>query len=358
MALQQYRLGGTYYGYDPSSGKLVAFATPDQLKQYFPSGINPSAPTLPSSVNVSTANKTPGVITTVSSPTQTNQTTNRTTTTTNTSINTSGLKQYHVGGTYYGYNSQTGQLVAFASPDQLKKFFPGGIDPNAPPLPSGIDPSAANKTPGVLTGGAPAGVDPNLWKQLSPADQAFVGSMDKLAQNQYQQGQANFGVNAQTMQKALELAQNDPTLKAIYGDNAKMALSDLHNSLGFLNAEYAQQFGLMTAEQAKARKDLAEQEAAAGRAQSGFRQQAQGMLQKQQSAVIASSQRQLQQQVRSLGAAYESQFGSKGLPAIQAGGATYQPYGGITGSQPIAQKQATEQKQQEIYGTIANPLNK
>lgn len=58
MALQQYHLGGTYYGYDPSNGQLVAFANMQQLQQYFPSGIQQNAPNLP--VDPTQANRTPG----------------------------------------------------------------------------------------------------------------------------------------------------------------------------------------------------------------------------------------------------------------------------------------------------------
>lgn len=265
------------------------------------------------------------------------------------------------------YNTKTGQ--GYPSPDALAKEL--GVPASSIQW-SSIK-KDSNYQPGTKFGGsstttatqpvqtAPAGVDPNLWNSLSAADKAFVIAMNTNAQSTYQQGVANYSINAQTMQQALQVAQKDPTIKAIYGDNAKMALSDLHNNLGQLNAEYASQFGLMTAEQAKARKDLAEREAAAGRAYSGFREQAEGLQNQQQTAVIGSTTRQLQQNLRQLGSQYESQFGSKALASagpIAAGGQSYAPYGGITGSQPIAQKQAIEQKQSDVYNTISNPLTR
>lgn len=62
MPLQQYHIGGTYYGYDPNSGQIVAFANMQQLQQYFPNGIDPNAQTLPSTAPVQIANSQPGTI--------------------------------------------------------------------------------------------------------------------------------------------------------------------------------------------------------------------------------------------------------------------------------------------------------
>lgn len=277
--------------------------------------------------------------------------------------------------TVYGKSSD-GQWVAFETESQFSNSggdfskvqtvsaVPSGavnFSQYNQPSQQATQPSQPKATTKPVSTPPPAGVNQALWDQLGAADKAFVQALNTQAQNTYQQGQANYSINAQTMQQALQLAQNDPTIKAEFGDQSKMALNDLHNNLGYINAEYAQQFGLQTAEQAKARQQLTESEAAAGRAQSGFRQQAQDLQQQQQNAVIQSSQRQLQQQVRNIGSQYESRFGSQALAQagpIQAGGQSYTPYGGITGSQPIAQKQAVEQKQLQTYGTISNPLNK
>lgn len=43
MALRQYRIGGTYYGYDPLAGQAIAFSNPETFQQYFPDGFDPSA---------------------------------------------------------------------------------------------------------------------------------------------------------------------------------------------------------------------------------------------------------------------------------------------------------------------------
>lgn len=47
MALQQYKVGGTYYGYDPLTGQGIAFPDEKSLKKVFPNGIDPKAMDLP-----------------------------------------------------------------------------------------------------------------------------------------------------------------------------------------------------------------------------------------------------------------------------------------------------------------------
>ncbi len=286
------------------------------------------------------------------------------------------LQQYKQGNTYYGYDNQTGELVAFSSPQQLQQYFPQGVQKNAPQLPTNIDSSKANATPGQVVSpfGQQSQLDPNKvasfdpsqfgipldqWKLLSPAEQSLVETQYHLGQQAYAQGQSNYSINAKSLQDALTAAQSDPQIKAKYGDAAIVAQQDLQNSLGFINAEYAQNSGLVNTQQEQERKALSEQEAAAGRAYSGFRKQAEERLGKQQNAVIQSSKRQLEQQVRGLGSAYERQFGTPALsniPPVTAGGSTYQPYGGLTGQIPASKSADIANRQQQIYSAEKNPL--
>jgi hypothetical protein len=249
------------------------------------------------------------------------------------------------------YDKQTGQ--GFSSPQALADF----VNKNFP----GVNATSTNVF--SLIGGQynapPPGIDPSLWQQVDPATQGFLGNVSQLLQGQFNQGMANVSINADLLNKALIAAQNDPDLLAKYGDASKMALSDLQNNLGYINAEFGQNMALMSKEQEQARKSLTESEAAAGRAQSGFRQQAQDLLKQQQGAVIASSKRTLEQQVRQLGSQYESQFGTQALSnagQIGAGGINYQPYGGITGSVPLQKKGDIQTKQQQIFNAEVSPL--
>lgn len=61
------------------------------------------------------------------------------------------LIQYRKGGTYYGFNDQTGQLKAYPNIQSLKVDFPNGIDPNAQSIPSGIDSSKAEQNANTWT---------------------------------------------------------------------------------------------------------------------------------------------------------------------------------------------------------------
>lgn len=98
------------------------------------------------------------------------------------------LKQYHVGGTYYGYDDQTGQLVAFDDLNHLKQFFPNGIDKTAAPLPSNVSPDKANAAPDTLVSpfgsSAPASVakTPETPKINTPSPAATGNKPTNLTQ--------------------------------------------------------------------------------------------------------------------------------------------------------------------------------
>lgn len=59
--LKQYKVGQTYYGYDPLSGQGFAADTPETLKKFFPTGIDPTAGDLP--VDPTPFNSAPGQLT-------------------------------------------------------------------------------------------------------------------------------------------------------------------------------------------------------------------------------------------------------------------------------------------------------
>lgn len=245
---------------------------------------------------------------------------------------------YRVGNDVY---DPQGNYISFAKAQQM------GIVP----LLEGIPQKTVGETPAAFDP-ASYGITPDLWAQLDPGTQAFVESAAKVVQGQYNQGAINVSVNADLLNKAMAAAATDPDIKAKYGDSFAMAQADLSNNLAYINADYAQSMGITLAQQEQAKKTLSEQEAEAGRAYSGFREQAKGLLEKEQSGVIESAKRQLQQQVQKAGSAYESAFGTsalQGYGTIGAGGQTYAPVGGITGTEPLAEKQDIYSKGQSIF---------
>ena len=284
------------------------------------------------------------------------------------------LQQYKIQNTYYGYDDQTKELVAFPDEPTLRKYFPQGIDPKAKPLPLSEKDGlvvAANQNPGKAidvntlkeAANQPKtiepfdpnkyGISPEIWNSLSNADKAFVESTTSLLQGQFDAGQSNVSINQDLLNKALISAQNDPNIISRYGDAAKIASNDLSFNLGQISANYATEQTQQQMEMAKAKKDLAETEAAAGRAYSGFRGQAENLLGAGQANIIQSTKSQLQQQLQLMGRGYEQQYGStalKGLSSpISAGGQTYQPIGDITGTIPGQKQSEIEARQLDIY---------
>ena len=91
---------------------------------------------------------------------------------------------------------------------------------------------------------------------------------------------------------------------------------------------------------------------------SGFNKQAQDQLKASQADVIQSTRSQLQQQIQQLGSSYESKYGSAfpgtgGSSTISAGGpltgqVTYNPTGGIIGTQNQAQYNAEQTAGQQL----------
>ena len=197
-----------------------------------------------------------------------------------------------------------------------------------------------------------AGLTDEQWKALDPSAQAFVQSTYQLLQGQYDQGLANVSINSDLLNKALVSAQTDPNIIAKYGDSLKLNQKGLQDTLAFIDQDYAQSTGLRGMKQESERKALAEQQSEAGRAYSGFRQQAERQLETEQGAVIASSRRELQNKINQLGQGLEQTYGTSGLQQfspIQAGGLAYNPVGGITGTE-AGQKQADiETRQTQIF---------
>jgi hypothetical protein len=196
-----------------------------------------------------------------------------------------------------------------------------------------------------------------LMNTLTPADQAFVQSMWTLQQQQYTSGGSG-SIDQGSIDKAMQIMATDPNIKAQYGDAAALAAKDLAFSLQQITNNQATGQAALAATQLQQRQQLEQQIASSGQAYSGFRQQAQNQLAAQQADVIQSTRSQLQQQIQQLGSGYESAYGSAfpgtgGSSTISAGGpltgqVTYQPTGGIIGTQNQAQYNAEQSLGQQL----------
>lgn len=235
--------------------------------------------------------------------------------------------------------------------------------------------SATTNPSGAASAGAPIPYDPSLatsgitqdiWNQMSPTQQAVVAAAAGAAKSLY-------GANASnvTLQSALQAASTDPNITAKYADALKMDSQQFQQGLQQISVSSSTQSQQQQQQFELDRKALAEQNAAAGTAYSGFREQAQNNLAQNESNIVTSSRSQLQQQLNDATSAYESKYGTAATtpastqfvdPFASAGtsisglstGATPnnttltgQLAGGITGTAPI-------QKQQDINNLASN----
>lgn len=199
------------------------------------------------------------------------------------------------------------------------------------------------------------GISAQQWATLDTGTKAFVESITKTLQGQYDAGLTSVSINADLLNKAMAAAKNDPDIQAKYGDAFKIAQADVQKNLGLINTQYATDQAQTAMKQENDRKALAEQYAAAGTAYSGFREQAKSQLAQEQSGVIESSKRALQSKLDQMGSGLESTFGSTALPSfgsISAGGLAYSPTTGITGSAPLAEKGDIYNKGVQEYNMV------
>jgi len=202
---------------------------------------------------------------------------------------------------------------------------------------------------------------------MSPGDRANWAMTGTYLKKQYDLGVQQTKIDAQTFNDAYTKALNDPDIASKYADLATTTAKDFANNLGViaLNAQLTgqQQAATMTQEQ----KDLQEQEASAGRAYSGFRQQAQQKLDTSEQGIITSTRSKIEQQLREATTGVEKLYGSgyAGLSSAttqyvnpltgQTENISYTPYGGLTGTVEQAKEADILARQNEIYKTLKSP---
>ncbi len=199
------------------------------------------------------------------------------------------------------------------------------------------------------------GVPEELWNQLDDSSKAFVTGVKDVIQSQYDAGQTNVSINADLLNKAMTAAANDPDILSKYGDALKLNQSSLNRTLSDISSEYSQTEKERGIAQEEQRKALAESEASAGRAYSGFREQAKQRLATSQEGVIESSKRALQKELQNIGQTLEERYGTSGLyrfSPITAGGLSYTPVGGIIGTEAAAKKADIEAKGLSEYEKV------
>lgn len=203
---------------------------------------------------------------------------------------------------------------------------------------------------------------------MSAGDSANWAMVGSYLKKQYDLGQLQTQINAQMFNDAYQKALNDPTIAAKYADLATTTAADFQNNLGqiALNAQLTGQNQAMQMTQEQ--RALADKEAAAGRAYSGFRAQAEQNLNTQEQGIVTSTRNQIQQQLRNARNPIEELYGSSYMSNLPAAQTTYinpltgQPeiitapsIGGLTGTVGQQREQDVLNRQQQIYQTMLPP---
>lgn len=286
----------------------------------------------------------------------------------------------NVQGSYF-QNTPTG-LQVVSDPKTLNQLKSGAIpSTQQSSLGSATMAGSTGSTSGATSTSSSTGIsnayDPSYaryvsqdqWNQLSPSQQAIVSSVLSVGNSMY----ASTG-NKITLADALKVAATDPTIMAKYSDAFA-----LDNQAFAQNIQALQTSLDTTAQQQKLqfeadRRALAEKQAAAGTAYSGFRGKAQQDLAQTEAGIVTSSQAQAKQSLQGLTSAFEAKYGSGATPSntsisyanplagsVGISGQYATPtgelssisstsLGGITGSQPVA-------KQQEINTLAGQYVN-
>lgn len=191
--------------------------------------------------------------------------------------------------------------------------------------------------------------------QLTPAQQVTMATVGGIISSQYTQNNpVPSTFTAADLDALMTQAQNDPTISQYYGGQLKIAQTEFMNAFNLLSASTNTQMAETQRQQAVAMKNLQNQEATAGMAYSGFRKQATEQLSQSQESVIESSKQQLQSQLNDLGSSFEKQFGSSAIPPMGSiQGESYQPIGGVTGTEASAEEQDVTNKYNELVNKAA-----
>ena len=202
------------------------------------------------------------------------------------------------------------------------------------------------------------GVSPQLVAQTPPGTLAFIGTIAAYNYQQASNGQALQNIDAGNAVWAYQQASQDPNIQAQFTDALALDKSSTVAQLNYQNTVNTVQQAQNAAQFRQQQVALAQANATAGIADSGFAKQAKQDLSTEQQGVIQSANAQNRKNVQALGAGLESTYGTNGLGQfgpLNIGGQVYNPATGVYGTQPVSQYNATEAAAQKYYGEIQYP---
>lgn len=218
---------------------------------------------------------------------------------------------------------------------------------------AGTTSGAANLSPQEVDAQLQAwGIDPN---SVDPTMKSTLAAIGEVWSKQFESGR----VSSADVQAAYNQALQDPDIIKKYGDALKIGQNDFNQAVMDYQSELTQGLSDYGRKFTQQNKELSEHEAAAGRALSGFREQAKQNLSADQSSIVESTRRTAQKAVTSLGKSFEKTFGTSATPVGNMltfqnpltqtnDNITYRPYEGITGSNPLQQTEDVFARRNEL----------
>ena len=176
------------------------------------------------------------------------------------------------------------------------------------------------------------GLSDNTIKLLGESGQTMFAAFGEIMKKKAEEGNPTPQTFTQEeLDKFFTDAQNDPTINQYYKDQLRIGQTEFQRNIAYLQGDYETAKKLQESGYFDKQKQLATAEAEAGRANSGFRQQAKDKLATVQSATIESSRRTLQKNLESLGSSFEQKYGSSNLSMSPIDQQSFTPYGNIAG---------------------------
>lgn len=228
---------------------------------------------------------------------------------------------------------------------------------NTPPTstPPASTPSTPTTPPADTSKLKALGLSDSTIAAMSPDQRALFESIGAAVQLQYDQGKTvPPTLTKEDLDRIFAEAQNSPDISDYYKERLRVGSEDVNRALGFLTEDFDQ---LKQEREAKFESDskaLAESEAAAGRAYSGFRGQAKEDLAADQNGIIESTNRTMRKNLDTLGSQFEKTYGSEALAArggVSGGGFSYNPYGNVAGSEKQNKLVDVRNREQELQAT-------
>lgn len=178
----------------------------------------------------------------------------------------------------------------------------------------------------------PLGLSDETRKLLGENAPMFA-AIGEILTKQYEQGKiVPQTFTTEDLDRIFKEAQDSPDIANYYKEQLRTGQEQFTRNILATSKEYTAEELDKQRTFEQERLGLAEQEAAAGRVFSGFREQAKTRLEAEQGGIIESSKRKQEKELRAYAEPFEMKYGTGALGQVPG----YTPIGGVTGTQEAA----------------------